>query len=299
MKAIVLSDSEHQRYNFLHELGMSVSSPFLCMHVTPTKIFDFQVFGLMTYDDKVIDYIKTRQGVIVIVNYSNVKNAMEKINYVVKNVHNIPILIKVENLPNYTEDRYDTTQNPEKLPQIGNEITELLKPLTDKPHIKLLFGDYGAKCWFNNMIGKSIVENKGKMTSITIPITEMAKKFQDCTLELEMWDHYGRLRIVDYSLMKYGYKKTIDPNGWLCTNWRKYKTSIGHGNLWNYTLTRFWANILYNLQAKNNYKSFNILYTSNPPIHNGKLFQQYYSNEVLFSDNAKNSWVEPNLIVKD
>lgn len=109
-------------------------------------------------------------------------------------------------------------------------------------------------------------------------------------------DHYGRLKIVDYAIMTYGYKGAIDSNGWLCTNWKKYKKSIGHGNLWNYSLTRFWINILYNLQVKNNYKSFDELYTNNSIIHNGKLFQQYYSNDVLFSDNAKNNWVPPNLI---
>lgn len=45
---------------------------------------------------------------------------------------------------------------------------------------------------------------------------------------------------------------------------------------------------------ENDYKNFNELYTKNEFIHKGKLFQKYYTNEVLFSDKARNSWVSPN-----
>src|SRR5438046_9672841 len=103
------------------------------------------------------------------------------------------------------------------------------------------------------------VKIEKKATSTNIPIQLLAKEFQDCTLKLDLWNHYGRLRIVYYSLINYGFKNSIDQNGWLCKNWIKYKTSIGHGNLWHYTLTRFWINILYNLLVKNKYKNFNEL----------------------------------------
>ncbi len=81
----------------------------------------------------------------------------------------------------------------------------------------------------------------------------------------------------------------------LCTNWKKYKTSIGHGNLWHYTLTRFWANVLYNLQKNYHYKTFKELYDSHPNIQIGSMFNEYYSEDVLFTDYARHNWVSPNL----
>ena len=124
----------------------------------------------------------------------------------------------------------------------------------------------------------------------------MAQQFQSGTMPLHIWDHYGRLRIVDYSLMKYGYANTIDPNGWLCKHWKSYKTTIGHGDLWHYSLTRFWINIIYNLQTKNKYKTFDELYKNNPNIHTGSLFKKYYSDDVIFTPKARNEWVQPNLV---
>ena len=122
----------------------------------------------------------------------------------------------------------------------------------------------------------------------------MAFQFERCKMNLNLWDHYGRLRIVHYSLMKYGFANTIDPNGWLCKNWKKYKTSIGHGNLWHYTLTRFWATILYCLQSKNKYSTFSELYEKNPEVQNGSLFKEYYLDDIVFTTNARNNWVSPN-----
>ena len=124
-------------------------------------------------------------------------------------------------------------------------------------------------------------------------------QFEDNTLPITFWDHYGRLRIVFFSILHYGYKNTIDQNGWLCTNWKKYKHSIGHGNLWNYTLTRFWTNILYCIQRRHKFKTFKELYDRFPKIHYGSLFKDFYSNDIIFSDRARKTWIPPNLPPKN
>ncbi len=135
----------------------------------------------------------------------------------------------------------------------------------------------------------------GKLSSRSISTKELVILFEKCKLPLELWDHYGRLRIVSYAITKYGFQKAFEQDSWLCMVWKKYKTSIGHGHLWHYTLTRFWGNIIYNLHKKGIYSSFDELYDKNPEIHFGKLFQKYYTNDVLFSKDARNHWVPPNL----
>ena len=147
----------------------------------------------------------------------------------------------------------------------------------------------------NEALNKPKVQPRS-YTSRTIPMKLMAKKFDDCKLELELWDHFGQLKLVDYAIGTYGYVNTMDPNGWLCITWKRYIKSIGHGHLWNYTLIRFWTKILYTLQVENQYETFAELYNNNPQIHNRRFFQHYYSNDVIFSPRARTHWVLPNLL---
>lgn len=296
MKAIVLTTNTSS--TFLRGLGMSVQSPMMCMYVTPTKVYDFQVFDLMVQDNKIIEYVKTKNGLMILIDNSDINtNIINRINQIIKEVPDIPTLIKIENV-----NANDNSKIAKMFGNFGNKLNiklfyngyEAVNPINGQNI------NYEAQAWFNDAITKKRIVKEvkeTKITSRTILAKDMATKLVNCTLELELWDHFGRLKIVDYSLGTYGYENTIDPKGWLCTNWKKYKQSIGHGHLWNYTLTRFWANILYNIQGKHNYKSFDELYDNNSPIHDGKFFQYYYSNEVLFSDKARTSWIPPNLLV--
>src|SRR5208282_4620276 len=148
MKAIVLTTNN--KSSFLNELGMSTASRFLCMHVTPTKIFDFQVFNLMS-DKKIIDYIKTKNGLIIIINYSDLNiNTTNTINQIIHEICDIPIMIKIEN---------------SNIKDVSN-IENIFKHLIGKSNIKLFYEnnepkqimydgiDYEAKTWFNDIITK-------------------------------------------------------------------------------------------------------------------------------------------------
>ena len=92
----------------------------------------------------------------------------------------------------------------------------------------------------------------------------------------------------------FGYKETIKYDSWLYSKWREYKTKIGHKYLWNYTLTRFWTNILNDIINKKKYNNFKELYYDNEFIHYGGLFKKFYSLDVLFSDEARYEWIPPN-----
>jgi len=314
--AILLMDNENRFNTFAKDLGMSVQNPQMCMYQKPTKLYSFQTFGLYTKNNKLSDFIKTKDGIIILVDHSKVtSNTIQRIDEIVKECPDIPILIVVDKEESYSRfsdnlrgswDRdtilkqmEERNKKMEEANKLSNKLEMAFSRFTNVDHRKFFFvnsaGSYEPKEWFNTIIQKPRQIKTPQLTSINISSSELANRFEEGNLPLSIWDHYGRLRIVHYSIMKYGFKNTIDQNGWLCKNWREYKTSIGHGKLWHYTLTRFWMNVLYNLQKKYNYKSFNELYNNHPNIQKGGLFKEYYSNDVLFTDYARNNWVKPNL----
>lgn len=282
---VVLTDDEKGKSSFLQNLGMSIQPAYLCMKVTPTKVFNFQIFSVLTNDKKLFDYLIIRDGLIILIRNKLNEGIMDNIKTIIQRSPNKPILFLAQE----------------------STICKDLRPFCNVSHRKLFdidptlkqgsYNETEAKKWFNNILENKINSNYAvnNSNSQNISTKELAEQFEKCTLKLELWDHFGRLRIVYYSLMKYGWENTINPIGWLCNNWRRYKKSIGHEHLWNYTLTRFWANILLNLQKKYSYKTFRELYDNNPNIHNGSLYKEFYTNDILFSQYAKDNWVPPKL----
>jgi hypothetical protein len=145
--------------------------------------------------------------------------------------------------------------------------------------------------WFNSQVIAFI-----PIPSNFLRLEELVKQFVDCELSIKNWSHLNRLRLVYFSLKNFGYDKTIDQSGWLCVSWNKYKNTIGHSHLWNYTLTKFWIDQIFSLVTSNPQMNFAQLYDKYDYLTNGNLHKKYYSNEILFSDKAKYNWVEPYLI---
>ena len=291
----VLIENEKYRSEFLKDLGEDPNLKYLCRAVTRRTSYDFQVFGLLTVNDKLTNYIKTNGIVILFTSVSNY--VLDRINKIVHDNSQMPILFVHEKLTNGLCDSYID------LPAV------LYKDISNR---KLFTRDYmkidqsdaidSINTWFNKLVHTNFeltqnnIQSQILITSRNISIVDMVKQFENNTLALTLWDHYGRLRLVNYSVMVKGYNDSINPNGWLMSKWKNYKTSIGHGDLWHYTLTRFWINIIYNLQRKSKNKPFKELYENYPEIQNGKLFTKFYSNDILFTQTARNSWVPPNLL---
>lgn len=315
-QVIVLVDDELQQSKLLHnDFGTIDHNKWLCIAHKPNiqKVFIFQTFGLLINDKKMDEYMHIKDGITIIVNSEKInKNIIDRIKTISLNNQHIPILLYLDDTmvnsnastKMQCEKPWALSSNEIKEKQLINSQNELTKQfkiiieqLSSKfNNFKYFTDTYTANNWFNDAVNKSNPNKKEiKITSTTINSDVMVQQFQNATLPLQIWDHYGRLRIVHYSLMKYGYANTIDQNGWLCKHWKIYKTTIGHGNLWHYSLTRFWVNIIYNLQQKNNHKTFDELYNANTFLHNGSLFKKYYSDDVIFTQKARNEWIPPNL----
>jgi len=345
---IVLIDQESRHSQFLrNNLGMSVNAPFLCRTVVPTRVYNYEIFGLSTHDPKLDRFIHSMDGIIVIFELENYHSGIHtRLSNLIRDNPRVPIMTIIER-PEYIDKGYYISDEYRQLSNLfaGSEHRKLyVLDVTQKtPDISGWIQSDKAKNWFNNILTNppssqpppsqppssqppssqpppsqppssqpppsqppqsqqpshyplpSRSPSSPQWTSHTIDISTMVRKFMDLSLDLHLWDHYGRLRIVHYSLTNYGYQNTINPQGWLCTHWKRYKASIGHGHLWHYTLTRFWATLLSRIINTQHHSTFNKLYRNNPFLHQGKLFQQYYTPKLLFTNKARNTWVPPDL----
>lgn len=276
LKSVVVLTTSDKPFSLLNNtLGYTRRDPLMCLAKTPTKVFHYQVLPLVA-NSKVVDYAKSANidGIVIMLDkYDN-----QVIQLFLEALKDKPVLIVSDNPNNYT-----------------GQFAQLNLPRVRYFYLVTSTDQYQAITWYHNQLIKPRSVIKPATTSVTISTPDLAKQFALNTLPISIWDHYGRLRIVHYALTTYGLADTVNPTGWLCTNWRAYKSSINHGHLWNYSLTRFWIHVICDLLNKKTYGTFHDFYTANPFIHDGKLHQSYYSDDVIFSAQAKSTWVPPNL----
>lgn len=291
-KVIFLLDDEDNKYYLTKMSGLSVhqdnSWMYLCRQVSnaelngmkKVKLFSFTKMSLLVEDKKMDDYIKTNDGVIIFISDEKLK------------IHHKKILSRLEQLSKSVDKNV-----PIYVYVFGKSaLFDISKSLGDTPFRKVYhYQQFDLLPPQNNQIlefSKLLKWSNDDSQSRTLPDEDLLQMFENQTLPINSWDHYGRLRVVYLSIKKRGFLDTIKQDGWLCSSWRKYKKSIGHEKLWNYTLTRFWASIIYLIDEKNEYSGFNHFYEANTKLHSGSLFKQYYGDEI-FSDKAKINWLPP------
>jgi len=318
-RVVVLLQNEFQRSPFLNDLGQDKSLLGLCRMPTQAElarrtIFIFETFSLMTKDQKLDDYIKAMDGLIIIMDVNGFSEAVkDRLVEIMRLVPFMPVLFIFERytpnplatdptqwLNDFTVAKYRTVFFFEHQQIPENQVWKFMDPLESRETYQrsTTYQMEKAKEWFNHQLSQhsqSQPAMKVAYNSLTMPMDQMVNLFMNLTLPLSVWDHYGRLRIVHYALITHGYEDCINSSGWLCSHWRQYKASIGHDHHWHYTLTRFWVEIIRSLVQRNPKQTFQELYQSNPQIQRGQLFRQYYSDNVLFNDLARNQWIGPNL----
>jgi hypothetical protein len=300
-QVVIMMDDEKRHSYILDSLN---GEPYrdlstLCSMPMPTNTdFTYKRYGLTSEDDKLTKFAHSRDGIIFLLDAKkyNIKFEQRIKHIAVTCPKKIPIMIYIEN---GVDNKYNFNDI---------SINKFIKCFIDETSVSVYSSATKANDWFvTNMNTINVTEIPSKSPEIkTLPklseliksesdkmVIEKVRQFLDCTLPLEEWDHKTRLMIVYYSLRKYGLLNSLDKTGWLCTSWKTYKESIGHGELWHYTLTCFWVRIIN--KSMSQYPDFESLYVNNKDLQSGRLFTQYYTNEVLFTDLARNSWVAPNI----
>lgn len=126
----------------------------------------------------------------------------------------------------------------------------------------------------------------------------LLEQFEDLSLPLAKWDHKNRLRIVFLHLERFGLEDCLDPNGTLCQRWYRFKDSVGHGQRWHVTLTLFWVQLLEAARRSSEENvSFESVWEDHPEFHAGRLFEEYYTTELLLGEDssAQHEWIPPDL----
>jgi hypothetical protein len=284
---IVLADNKNYSREFLKCLGMSTGSPFLCTTHIPTKMFTFQIYGLEETDEKIFTHVKTNAGLIIITKYEEYNRLIKQIEFYCMNISHIPILIVLENCSKSDTNELNSVNRVIK----SNVKYELLNQKFH--HTSYIQGGLGFEniSWFNSLV----LSFKPLPTNL-LGLEELVKQFVDCELSIDNWNHFNRIRLVYFSLKNFGYDKTINQSEWLCVCWNKYKNTIGHGHLWNYTLTKFWIDKIFSLILSNPKMDFAQLYAKYEYLSDGNLHKKYYTNELLFSDKARKEWVKPDIL---
>lgn len=290
---VVLAEDDSKKATIQSTVQVpAVQQPWMCRIVTPEEydeisLFSWEQFGFFTRDHKLDDYLSSDavEGVICIINYSTLIARSAEITKRLQGIRCRPLLLLIENNIISPISEKPIVSSSESF------IVKYLNSETDK--------NEGIHAFHKLLMTKRKTDTVVAVasTSVEVSDSELIAMFETATLPIKMWDHYGRLRVVFLALETRGYTDTISPDGWLCKNWRKYKTSIGHSHLWNYSLTRFWVEQLRVLIRKN--ESFSYIYRDNPVIHNGSLHKDHYTNDLLFTDYARSNWVQPNKSCRD
>jgi len=76
---------------------------------------------------------------------------------------------------------------------------------------------------------------------------------------------------------------------------QKFAASVGHAEKYHETITRFWVLLLDFLRAANCGHTLEDIVHANPRLLEKDFPLEYYSREILFSDQARRSWIKPDL----
>jgi signal recognition particle receptor subunit beta len=109
---VLLEDEADSRSSLTRNLGSTLQEPQMCVAVRPTKVYVYDIFGLMTMDSKITDYLKTRDGLIIIIN-SPTNNIIKRINEIIS-IKSIPILIfdKSNTITQMEKDNLKISRSP-------------------------------------------------------------------------------------------------------------------------------------------------------------------------------------------
>lgn len=131
-------------------------------------------------------------------------------------------------------------------------------------------------------------------------IKAIALQFENKTLPKEHWTHAAHIAVAFVQLEKHkNFESTLSS---LRTCIKAYNNSVGTENTdnsgYHETLTAFWLKVVAEFYASNYQSNIDQVYQSfaKTILASSKFPLNFYSNELLFSTEARQFWVEPDLL---
>ena len=125
---------------------------------------------------------------------------------------------------------------------------------------------------------------------------EFLSQFENCTLPKEYFKHKNHLRIAWLYLIKYDLNQAIDK---VTAGILRYATSLGAAVIYHETLTRAWIHLVNQAMRQDGHGktggNFEQFITQHAYLLDKTLPNQFYSSKQLDSEQARRSWVEPDL----
>lgn len=283
----VLMDDEHRRSGFFDGLGEVEHA---------TKLFRYQTYGLTVQNHKLKSLMMSSDGLILMIDCNGLTNTIiDRTIDITKEMSDKPIMIVIEKTV-----KFEITFDPCKLFDAVTNVPHRKAFMIDQTQRMVNWEYDPPRAWFNDKLRTfkplmSILSFSERPTSESIKTNELVHQFEVCSVPLDVWDHCSKLRLIHYSLSIYGYDRTVDPKGWLCTHWKNHEVSINHADLWNYSMIKFWVTVVATVQKKNRYRTFREMYDKTLNLHNGALYKEYYSDGRIHTEHAKSEWVPPDL----
>jgi hypothetical protein len=81
----------------------------------------------------------------------------------------------------------------------------------------------------------------------------------------------------------------------MCAALRKFAAAAGKPEKYHHTITVFWMRMLAALRQAATERNLDHILALNPRLLEKDFSLEYYSRDVLFSDRARTSWIEPDL----
>lgn len=117
------------------------------------------------------------------------------------------------------------------------------------------------------------------------------EKVAQTQTELPEWHHEGRLYIVWLCLRQFNYDEAIRR---IKNVFRLYNQKV-RCLAYHDTMTEFWTRIMKKvLQDYQQENDFHKIYLSVPDLQNPKLYEQYYDDVLIKSEDARNKFIPPN-----
>ncbi len=133
------------------------------------------------------------------------------------------------------------------------------------------------------------------MSEICVQDADFIAQFEDCSLAPEHFDHRGHIRLAWLYMNNYGSAVALEK---LVTGIRRYAGSLGANDKFHYTITAALLKILVYRQIQCQAPDWQIFIKMNSDLLTDAqaLLLRHYRQGVLFSEEARVNWVEPDLI---
>jgi hypothetical protein len=127
---------------------------------------------------------------------------------------------------------------------------------------------------------------------------EFENSFADCSLDAAVFTHEAHLRLGWIHLQKYGIDRAIAN---ITSQLKAFVLHAGSGDKYNMTLTVAAVKIVYHFMQKSTADDFANFIATNPRLksHFRELVYSHYSTNIFTSPQAKQEYLEPELLPFD